>query len=287
MKKIVLCLGVVSSLAMATQLQDDIKSAKADVKKAQKRVKELELKLPNEMLTTHTELGFISTGGNTKTKTFALDLKAKKGWGAHLLSFDFDAQYAQDKDIESKNKFSTQLKYSRSFTDRLSATYLIAYKKDKFSGFSYQTYTGPGLKYVAIEKKEHKLTLNASILYSQDDIEDINYDTNGDIIKYPNPNATQSVSTKDGTTKKYAAYELDGAYAWQMLDNLKFEQELTYRAEVEDSSIYFGFSKTALSSKLSDMFSAGISYKADYVNTPPIGKDYTDTTFTVNLIIDY
>jgi len=50
---------------------------------------------------------------------------------------------------------------------------------------------------------------------------------------------------------------------------------------------YFAFSKTALSTKFSDIFSAGISYKVDYSNSPATGKEYTDRTFTANLIIDY
>jgi hypothetical protein len=47
-----------------------------------------------------------------------------------------------------------------------------------------------------------------------------------------------------------------------------------------------GNTKTTLTSKLSDIFSAGLSYKVDYVNLPSV-QEYADTTFTANAIIDY
>lgn len=273
---------------MADQLQDDISAAKAEAKAASEKVKELEAKLPpNEKLMTHTELGFIKTNGNTETTTFALEVNAKKGWDKHLVSIIFDGQYAEDNGIESKNKFFTELEYGYSVTDRLSATWLLGYKQDKFSGFDYQAYTGPGVKYTAIKADAHTLNLEGSVLYSEDDVEDINYDASGDAISYPNASGTTTVSTTDGMINRYGAYRLKGDYTWQILSNLKFDQELTYRSEFKDSSVYFAYSKTALSSKISDMFSAGISYKIDYVNSAPTGKENTDTTFTANLIIDY
>ena len=295
MKKIILSTLVASSLVMASevaenqeQLKIDIAAAKAEAKASAAKVKELEAQLPpNEKLMTHTELGFIQTEGNTKTKTLNLELDAKKGWDKNLVMFSFDAQYAEDNNIESKNKFATELEYGYQFKEKLSITYLVGYKEDKFSGFNYQAYTGPGLKYLLLKTSKHNLNLEGSILYSIDDVEDTKYDAFNNIIAYPNPNNTATASILRGATNEYSSYRAKAAYAWQMLSNLKFDQELTYRSEFEDSKNYFVFSKSALSSKINSIFSAGISYKIDYVNTPPSGKKNTDKTFTANLIIDY
>ncbi|EDZ63198.1 putative outer membrane protein [Sulfurimonas gotlandica GD1] len=295
MNKIVLSLVVASSLLMAAevaidqeQLKKDIAQSKAEAKALSAKIKKLEAQLPpNEKLMTHTELGFIQTQGNTKTDTFNLELDAKKGWGKHLIKFLFDAQYAQDSANETKNKYATELEYGYSLTDRLSATYLIGFKQDKFSGYDYQAYTGPGIKYLLVKTTNHNLTLDGSILYSQDDIEDTNYDATGTIIAYPNPNNLATASTTNGAINNYGSYRVKGVYAWQMLTNLKFAQDLSYRSQFKDSTIFFVTSKTAFSSKINSTFSAGISYKVDYVNTPPTGKENTDKTFTANLIIDY
>ncbi len=237
MKKILLSTIVVSSVVMAAA--------------------------PESKLVTHTELGFIDTQGNTRTQTFNLDSSAKKNWGKHMFSFSLDAQYATSDDVENKNKYTIELNYDYSITAKLAFGYLIGFKQDKFSSYDYQLYTGPAVKYTAIKSEAQNLSLEANILYAEDD------------IKYSNE------------TNTYTAYRAAAFYDKQLLKDLKFYQELSYRADFSDSENYFVTSKTSLTSKISDILSAGLSYKVDYVNTPAPGKEYTDRTFTANLIIDY
>jgi putative salt-induced outer membrane protein YdiY len=238
-------------------------------------------------LTTHTEFGYIETSGNTKTKTFNLDAKAKKSWGEHKGKVHFDGQYAEDSGTETKNKYILELNYNYAFTDRLAFDYLIGYKVDKFSSYDYQFYTGPGAEYKAIITKEHKLTLNGNILYSQDQYANIEYDAAGNVIPYPNPNNIPAATVTYGKKDDYAAYRFKGVYTYQITKTLKFGQELSVRGQINDLQNYFGYSKTSFNSKISDIFSASISYKADYVNQPATDKKHTDTTLTLNLIMDY
>lgn len=265
LKKIILCSLVASSLLLA---------AEPDVKK-------------DDALVTHTELGYIKTDGNTETQTFNLDAKAKKGWGKHIGNILFDGQYADDSSIETKNKYLVELNYDYEFTDRFAFTYLAGYKSDKFSSYDSQAYTGPGAKYKAIVSDAHNLTLEGNILYSMDEISAVYYTDAAKTTPIDYPNSTAGYLGKDESiSDDYAAYRAKAVYTWQVLENLKFDQELSYRGSFEETSNYFVFSKTALTSKLSDMFSAGLSYKVDYVNEPGL-KDSTDTTLTANLIIDY
>jgi len=266
----------------------EIAEATAQKKALESKIKNLKAQLPHAKLVARAELGFMQTQGNTNTDTFNLDLNVKKGWNkVHLVEFSFDAQYATDDNVETKNKFTTELEYGYSITDRLSGTYLLGYKQDKFSGYDYQFYTGPGMKYAFIRKQNHKLTFEGSVLYSQDSIEDTQYDAAGGTIPYPNPDNIAVARTVSGETDRYASYRIKGVYGWQIFSNLKFDQDLSYRSQFEDSDVIFVTSKSALTSKFNSTLSAGISYKIDYVNTPPEGKDNTDKTFTANLIIDY
>jgi len=237
-------------------------------------------------LQTHTELGYVQTNGNTKTKTFSLDANAKKAWGKHEGALHFDGQYADDDGVETKNKYLIELNYNYSFTDRLAFDYLIGYKDDKFSGYDYQFYTGPGAQYKAIISDQHNLTLSGNILYSKDKTMAIHYDANGDVIAYPY-NTAATVRTEAGVTNDYAGYRIKGEYDYKISKTLTFNQVLSLRGDVSDSANYFAYSKSAINSKLSDIFSAGISYKIDYANRPPEDKGSTDSTFTFNLIADY
>jgi len=261
LKKIILSAVVASSLVMASE-PDLVK---------------------DDAFVTHTEMGYIETQGNTETKTFNLEAKVKKGWERHIFELSFDGQYASDKDVETKNKYFIELEYDYEFTDRFSFDYLVGYKQDKFSAFDSQFYTGPGVKYKVIISQKHNLSVEGNILYSIDEIMEERTFA-GDVVNYPYP--AGSVVSKPAETDDYAAYRAKAVYGWQMLENLKFDQELSYRGSFEDSNKYFIYSKSALSSKISDMFSAGLSYKVDYVNEAG-DKENTDTTITANLIIDY
>lgn len=214
---------------------------------------------------THTELGYIETSGNTETKTFNLDANVKKNFDKHIFALSIDGQYASDNNSETKNKYALELNYDYEFTSKFAFNYVVGYKSDKFSSFDYQFYTGPGAKYKALKTTTQNLSLEGSILYSQDKIKSV---------------------TNQGYTDNYSSYRAKGVYSWQMLPNLKFGQELSYRGSFEDSENYFINSKSALTSKLSDILSAGLSYKVDYVNQAG-NKENTDTTLTANIIIDY
>ena len=211
----------------------------------------------------HAELGYVSTTGNTETETFNFDGSVKKDWEKHAAILKANAAYGKDGEIESKNKFFIEGAYDYKFTDTVAFNYIAAYKQDKFSGFDSQIYTGPGVKYKALKNEQHALDLTASVLYSIDDIEDVE------------------------ENEEYASYKAEVAYAWQVLENLKFNQDLSYRASFEDNENYFIFSKSALTTKISDIFSAGISYKVDYTNLAPTGKEQRDNTLAMNLILDY
>ena len=267
MKKIVLSAVVISVAALTSHAED---------------VKVTPLK-------THTEFGYIETNGNTKTKTFNLDATAKKAWGKHEGKINFDGQYAEDSGNETKNKYLLELNYNYALSDRLAFDYLVGYKVDKFSSYDYQFYTGPGAQYKAIVTDNHKLTLSGNILYSVDQEADTNYADAAKtiVIPYPNSGNTPVVAITYGKKNDYAAYRFKGVYDYQITKTLKFNQELSVRGQIDDLQNYFGYSKTSLNSKISDIFSAGISYKADYVNQPAIDKEHTDTTLTLNLIMDY
>ncbi len=259
--------------------KEQIADTKAQIAALQASLDELESSLPENIeikkaqalakkekenaLKTHAEFGFVSTTGNTDTTAYGLDLKMEKSWDKHIVIFTFDEQYADDNGVETKNKYLTELEYDYEITERFAFDYLVGYKQDKFSGYKYQSYTGPGAKYKLIKEEKHNLSLEGNILYSQDEFE--------------NP-------TK---TKNYSSFRTKGIYDWQILDNLKFTQDLSYRADLEDTQNYFVYSKTALISKISDIFSFGINYKVDYVNAPPAFTQHSDKTLSASLIIDY
>jgi len=239
--------------------------------------------------TTHTELGYVSTSGNTDTTSGSLDFVGKKKWDKHSVQLDLDYLYSEQDGIENNNKLISELNYDYQFADDFAFNYLVGYKDNKFSGFDYQFYTGPGIKYDAIKNEVHTLALKGNIVYSVDEGTDKYYDATGAEIKYPyvDPSKDSATTIVAGETNKYSSYLLEGAYAWNITKSFKFIQDLSYRGSFESSDTYFVHSKTGVSSKINSMFSMGLNYKIDYTNLPPAGNVRTDKTFTASLIIDY
>lgn len=211
---------------------------------------------------THTEVGYIETSGNTDTKEFNLDSKVERAWDKHMGTFKVEAQYAKSGSQETKNKYAMEAEYDYMFSESFAFSYVIGYKSDKFSGFDYQVYTGPGIKYTAISQEVQTLAFDAGALYYKD-----NYIAGG--------------------SDSYAAYRFKALYNRNINENIKFAQDLELKGSFDDFDNYFLTSKSSLISKISDIFSAGISYKVDYAHLPVSGKDDTDTTLMLNLIMDY
>ncbi|WP_200764019.1 DUF481 domain-containing protein [Nitrosophilus alvini] len=213
-------------------------------------------------LKTHTELSYIQTSGNTDTKSFGLDFSAEKSWKPHKVTLDVDAYYAENDGDVSKNVWKSEINYYYFFNDDLEFDYLLGYKKDRFSGFDYQMYTGPGLKYRALNLPKHTLFLSGNVLYSVDKI-------------------------KEAGTDSYASWRAGLDYEYRIVENLKFKEEANIRSQFSDLKNYFVYSKSSIESKINDHFSLGVSYKIDYKNTPPEGKKKSDRTFMVSLVIDW
>ncbi|ABB43327.1 Putative salt-induced outer membrane protein-like protein [Sulfurimonas denitrificans DSM 1251] len=268
MYKKIVALSLITSCLIAANtedVKDEIKETKAKIAKLKANLKELQSTLPKEdyIFKARAEIGYVSNSGNTNTEAFNADTKLTNRWDLHSLEASMLMQYGTENNKESKNRFLGELLYDYKLSKVLSLNYLVGYKDDKFSGYDYQFYTGPGAKYVLIETDYHDLNLDGNFLYVKDKI-------------YGEP------------INSYLGYRIKGVYNMQMLENLKFHQTLSFRSEFSDVQNYFLYSKTAFTTKLSDIFSAGIAYHIDYTNHPPFsGKTSTDKMFTFNLIADY
>ncbi|SMC09908.1 DUF481 domain-containing protein [Nitratiruptor tergarcus] len=212
---------------------------------------------------THTELAYMQTGGNTDTKTFGLNFKGEKKLGVHSkLSLNLEAAYAQENGAETKNSWLIETNYYHILSQKLDFSYLVGYKNDRFSGFEYQLYTGPGVNYKAWKNQKGDLQTSLNILYAIDSIE------NGEKNKY--------TSARAGLLFTYYIYK-----------NLKFVEDANIRTQFSDLQNYFLYSKSSIYSKISTLLSLGLSYKIEYQNRAPDARKNTDTTFMVSLVVDW
>ncbi len=211
---------------------------------------------------THTELSYIQTSGNTDTSSFGLDFHAQKSWLPHEIAFDFDSHYATSDGKETKKVWFLETHYYYHFSKILELEYLVGYKRDKFSGFEYQFYTGPGVGWQVIQSMDQNLSLNLLVLYSIDSY------TTGQKDIYPSGRAGLE-------------------YTYRITPTLTFAEEANWRSDLSHPSNWFLYSKSSFYSTIDGKLKLGVSYKIDYKNRPPEDKKKMDRTFMVSLVVDW
>ena len=290
MKKTLVVLSIAASCAIAsspTHIKDEIKSVKTKIQELNLNLKDLESRLPKESyeFNAHAEMGYTLNSGNTDTEAFNLDGKVTNSYEVHSLELSTLLQYGTQKGVENRNRFTTELLYDYELDDTVSLNYLAGHKVDKFSGFDFQQYTGPGAKYKLIQEEAQKLAVDGNLLYARDKIEDSFVNTAGNRVMYPYP--AGSVSQNNGYTKNYLSYRAKADYSVTLNKNIKFHQLFSYRSELASVKNFFVYSKSSLAFKITDVFSAGVNYYVDYINRPAFNKTATDKIFSFNLIADY
>ncbi len=211
---------------------------------------------------THTELSYIQTSGNTDTSSFGMDFHAQKSWLPHEIAIDFESNYARSGNKETKNVWLLETHYYYHFSKNLEIEYLIGYKKDKFSGFNYQFYNGPGVGWQAIRTSDQNLSFNLLLLYSVD---------------------SYTTAQKDIYPSGRAGLE----YKYQITPALSFVEEANWRSDLSRPSNWFLYSKSSLYNTIDGKIKLGLSYKIDYKNHPPEHKKKMDRTLMISLVLDW
>ena len=230
----------------------------------------------------HAELSYANTAGNTDSQDVAGNLKlnipvysSEIRFVGNVLysdttSYDENGTYIED--LRTKNRWDAEANYDYNFNDVMAFNYLLGGKGDEFSTFVYQVYTGPGVIVTAVKNDEHNLKFQANVLYMWDDVRE--------------DSATTPVTP--AFMHSYSGYQASMDYVYQFTKNAKFGQYVMYRSEFEDTTNYFVKSKTLLESKVSDIFSMGMSYTVDYTNNKAENvRSYTDGVFLASLIADF
>ena len=234
-----------------------------------------------EKMTTHAELSYANTSGNTESQDVSGNLKIKLPMGNNALRFVGNVLYSDataydvngtfEDNLRTKNRWDAEGNYDYNFNDSWAFNYLLGGKGDEFSTFVYQIYTGPGAIWTPVKTENHDLKFQANVLYMWDRVRE---------EKGP-PVVSQY-------TNDYSGYQASLDYVFKFTKTSKFIQYAMYRSEFSDSSNYFVKSKTAVESKMSDIFSLGVSYTLDYTNNKANDvRSYTDSVFLASIIADF
>jgi putative salt-induced outer membrane protein YdiY len=229
-----------------------------------------------EAFKAHTELSYANTAGNTESQDLAGNLQLNYPFLANEVRFVGNVLYSTNKNFDTnetaatKNRWDAEANYDYNFNKTIAFNYIAGGKGNKFSTYVYQAYTGPGAIWTALKNESNNLKFQGNIMWAWDE--------------YRQPYKAGS----EDTMHSYAAYQFSMEYVLKLTETSKFTQYFMYRSEFADTTNYFGKSKTALESKISDVFSMGMSYTVDYTNnTAADVRSKTDRVFLASIIADF
>lgn len=202
------------------------------------------------------ELGFVSTDGNSNTKTVNAKLDIKKSWGGWADNVKIDAMNSKQDGVRSAEKYSTYNKLQYSYNEHDYAFWDIDYQKDRFSGFEYQAGTSFGYGRKLLKNDTYNWDVEIGPGYRVSELE------NGD-------------KQEDAVIKVATHYE------WKISESAKFNQLLSHE-EGEDNSITL--SESGLTTQINGKLAMKVSYKVKYQDVVPAGFERTDTETAVTLV---
>lgn len=211
------------------------------------------------------ELSYVSTSGNTDSQTLAGKLTVEKEVSANRYFFSGNVLFEENNAVETSNRVFLEGRFERVLSGRLFVLLSTGYIMDKFSGYKYRLYGGPGAGYDLLDTKKHKLQSLLSFVYSYDEF-----------------------SVGDAESDNYITGKATGKYQYIVQKNFKLKETVNYFVSLEKTKKYFFDSETAVEIKINKLLSLGISYLVKYQNLLPSAKvKRTDTTFLTTLIFEF
>lgn len=209
------------------------------------------------------EISFVDTKGNTRTQTFSGKIDMQKRTEVNHYFFIGMALHGTERERETANKLLLETGWEYNVTHKLFSTVAIGYLRDKFSGYEYRVYGGPGVGYTFLKSDKSTLDGFISLIYYRDKL----FNT--------------STSDTYPTTKARLKYRV------HINENLLFKENVDYFISFQNKNKYFIDNELALEVKINNSLSLGITYLLNYQNLlPSAGVRHVDTTFLTSLIID-
>ena len=211
-----------------------------------------------------TTLGYLKSTGNTDDSTADFDFNVAyttKPWVHELRGRAFGTSSDNSTTAESY-QLAWKSTYDLSDVDYLFGG--LAWNKDRFSGFTRQTFASTGYGRRLLNDETFTLNVEVGVGYTKQR-------TNPDET-LPNPEPAETQDNASGT--------LGGDFTWNISENAAFEQNF-YLFVTSDNNFLQSVSK--LTSNITGGIGLALSYTVRKNSDVPAGSDKTDTLTSIGL----
>ncbi len=188
----------------------------------------------------HGQVGGSVTSGNTRSTGLAAGLDFSRDGLKWTHAFNASFDYQRDNGVETKSRAFASYQANYRFSDRLYLLGLTSWEANRFSGFDKRVIESLGFGVSLLRTPRMTLSLEGG----------------------PAMRQTEFVATR---AKDTLAGRAAVNYAWSLMPNLKFSENMSYYNEDRDGTFT---SNTALTMGLIGSLSVQASYLAQYESTP-------------------
>jgi putative salt-induced outer membrane protein len=201
-------------------------------------------------------VGFTS-GNSSETSAYAAIGLVKDDFKLrHKINLTADYRKSGTPKVTTKERFSASYGLDYKFNDRLYAWSLLGWERDPFAGYTQRFTEGAGVGYRVLNEPNMTWDIEAG------------------------PTLRQTKFT-NGTSKSQLTGRVASIYFWQINDQFSFDNSASLLIGSGNTTL---LSNAGLTAKLSDRFSARLSYNNQYESKPPLGKKKTDTAVRATLV---
>ena len=206
------------------------------------------------------ELSFVSTAGNTSTRTTGLasDLTRKTDRSASHVRFTYISSVSDD--VTQARATTLQARHGYNLREHLAIFARGGYTRDRFAGIDNRIALDVGLAYTVGKAPRHQLTFEGGVGYTAEDrIEE----------------ETLRFATGTGTAR----------YVWQIATGSEFREEVAFISDLSEADNWRAGIAAALSVAINRLLSLKVSNDVEYRNLPVTGFERTDVRTSAAVVL--
>lgn len=207
----------------------------------------------------HAELGGYLTTGNSDTRGLTAIVSAQREGVQWRHRAKLQAEYQQSNAVTSRERYFASYEPNYKFDERSYVVGNLQFESNRFQGFDERYSLAVGGGFTPVHEGGVNLELEVGPAYR--------------ITRFT-----------DGRDENMLALRGSASLDWKISSGLSFKQSASAFAQQLNSTVS---SRTALAAKLVGPLAAQLSYDVQYESQPPAGRDTTDTSSRISLLIDF
>ena len=205
------------------------------------------------------QLGAFRSTGNSSNSGISAGLELTRNTDSWRHKLTAQADFQRSNGVTTREQFLFGYEPHFELSDAFYVYGLGQYERDRFQGFSARYAASGGFGYRVFDSESMTLNLQGGPAWRRTEF-------------------------TDGTSERDLSGFLSADFDWQILETLKFTQDVRAFLQSDNSTIS---SNTGIQTRFAENFSLGLSYSVEIDTDPPVGAVKTDTLSRVTLIYDF